>query len=210
MWKFAFAATAFVSSVSSSPVAAQSLELGPSLGWYQPLSTFRVGPVESTDLPQSPRELRGFAWGVDGRLLLQKRAGVEGIFATAASTVPGCECPGGFALPPTGERVSLVAVQGLYRIPIGEANEIGFGLGPTMVQHGGEGYGRYGSPKSWGGIGGVELSQLLGSHLEAAAHALAAAYSFHLGYPPQSGPQLDLLIFLDVRWRWRAASPNDR
>ena len=31
---------------------AQSLELGASVGWYQPLSDFRLGGIASTDLPQ--------------------------------------------------------------------------------------------------------------------------------------------------------------
>jgi hypothetical protein len=191
-------------------LAAQSVELGASFGWYQPLWGFRLGPIASTDLPQHANDLRGIAWGAEARVPVRDRFGVEAVFTTAASTVPGCLCPGGYILPPTGERVNLAAVEGLYRIPIGGRNEVSFGLGPAMIQHGGEGYGRYGSPKSWGGLGGIEVSHSLTSHVEAAARALAAAYSFHLDFPPQSGPQLDLVISLSIRWRFRAASLKER
>jgi hypothetical protein len=210
MRKFLCAAILIVLSAERASLKAQALELGASFGWYQPLGTLRVGPIESTDLPQSASDLRGIAWGAEARLPLYKRAGIEGIFAMAASTVPGCACPGGSILPPTGERVSLAAVEGLYRIPIDGSNEVSFGLGPAMIQHGGEGYGRYGSPKSWGGVGGLEVTHSVGSHVEAAARALAAVYSFHLDFPPESGPQLDLLMSLSVRWRLRASSPNER
>jgi hypothetical protein len=198
-----------VLSTSHSPLAAQALELGATFGWYQPLSGFTVGPIESTDLPERASDLRGVAWGAEARVPVRRRAGFGAIFATATSSVPGCLCPGG-SLPSTGERVSLLAGEGLYRIPIGGPNEVSVGLGPAVIQHGGEGYGRYGSPKSWGGIGGIEVSRSMASHFVVAAQAHAAAYSFRLDFPPQSGPQVDLLLSLTLRWRLRSTPPSDR
>lgn len=202
MRKFLFAALIVLS--TGARLAAQTLDFGASVGWYQPLSGFRVGPIESTDLPQRARDLRGVAWGAEARVPLRHRTGIEAIYATATSTVPGCLCPGGYILPPTGERVSLIAVEGLYRISIGAPNEVSLGLGPAMIQHGGQGYGHYGSPKSWGGVGGIEVSRSVASHVVLAAEAHAAAYSFRLDFPPQSGRQLDLLLLLTLRWRLRA------
>jgi len=201
---------AIVLSAGHAPLAAQAIELGATFGWYQPLSSFQTGAVGSTDLPRQASDLRGIAWGAEVRVPLRDRAGVGAIFATVTSTVPGCICPGGHTLPPTGERVSLVAVEALYRTPIGGPNKLSFEIGPAMIQHGGDGYGHYGSPKSWGGVGGIEVSRSLASHFEAAARALAAAYSYHMDFPPQSGPQLDLIVSLALRWHLGAASHNSR
>ena len=189
----------------STRAGAQTIELGASVGWYQPLSGLSSGDVLSTDLPQRARELRGVAWGGEVRLPLRGAMSLEGVVATAASTTPGCLCPGG-PLPPTGQRVNLVSVEGLYTIAIRGSNELSVGLGPAMIEHTGEGYGRYGSPKSWGGAGSVELAHSLTSHFEVAARALGAAYSFHLDFPPQSGRQLDLFVSISGRWRFGAVN----
>jgi hypothetical protein len=165
-----------------------------------------LGQIASTDLPRHASELAGIAWGGEARWSFRERLGIEAILATAASTVPSCSCPGGFVVPPTGERVDVAAVEGLYRVPLRGRNEVSFGLGPALIEHAGEGYHRYGSPKSWGGAGDIEATHALTSHLEASARALASAYSFRLDFPPQSGPQLDLLMSVSVRWRLRAVS----
>ena len=209
MRSFIYTALLVMAAGTRASIGAQSIELGGLFGWYQPLADFRFGSIQSTDLPASARDLHGIAWGGDARLALGKRAAVEAIVESATSTTPGCACPGGYILPPTTERVTLAAVEGLYRVPLGGTNEFSFGGGPAMIQHGGDGYGRYGSPKSWGGVGSVEIGHAVNSHLEAAARVLGAAYSFRLDFPPQSGPQFDLLVSLGVRWRFRAGSSND-
>ena len=210
MMRKSLAAALTVLSTGYAPLPAQTLELGALFGWYEPLARFHIGEVITTDLPYKAAQLRGISRGAEARVRLHGNLAIEAVFSTTTSTSPGCVCPGGQTLPPTGQRVSLVVVEGLYRKPLGGANEVSLGLGPAMIQHGGEGYGRYGSPKSLGGAGSIEVSRLLTSHLDASARALAAAYSFYLDYPPQSGPQLDLVISLSVRWRLRAASRRER
>jgi len=188
---------------------AQSLELGASVGWYQPLSDFRLGGIASTDLPQHASELHGVEWGGEARVRFRNRTGVGAVFATATSTVPGCTCPGGSRLSPTGERVSVVALEGLYTIPA-SSYELSLGLGPALIRHGGEGYGRYGSPRSWGAVGAIEIARNVTSHFGVTARALATTYSFSLDFPPQSGRQFDLLMSLGGRWRLHSASPSGR
>ena len=105
--------------------------------------------------------------------------------------------------------MSVIALEGLYRIPV-SSYEISVGVGPALIQHGGEGYERYGSPRSWGGIGAIEIGHNLTSHFGVAAGALATAYSFKLDFPPQSGRQFDVLMSLGGRWRLHSASPTAR
>ena len=200
--KIVWAASAVVFVAGGRSLATQGIELGASVGWYQPLGSFRLGSFATTDLPEQATDLRGIAWGGEARLLLRERAGIEAIITSAASTTPGCTCPGGHDLPPTGQRVNIAALDVFYHRAI-TPSSIAVGLGPAMIEHGGNGYGRYGSPKSWGGVGVIEVSRPLVSHVDGAARILAAAYSFHLDYPPQSGPQLDLLLLVSIRWRLR-------
>lgn len=105
--------------------------------------------------------------------------------------------------------MSVIALEGLYRIPV-SSYEISLGLGPALIQHGGEGYGRYGSPRSWGGVGTIEIARDVTSHFGVAAGALATAYSFNLDFPPQSGRQFDVLMSLGGRWRLHSAPPTAR
>ncbi len=191
-----------LSCLIASPAAAQVLSVGPSVGYYRPFGRFDPAPIVSTDLPREPRSLAGRTWGAEARLTLRGRLGIEGSFSTVASTVPGCTCPNGY-LNPTNERVNMFIITGQYSVtpphgPIG----LVVSAGPAAIQHGGTGYGRYGSPRSWGGAGGVEATGRLSSHLEAVARVTAVAYSFHLGFPPQSGNQVDGLLTLGARLRF--------
>jgi hypothetical protein len=189
-------------------LAAQTVELGVSFGWYQPAWDFWPGPWGATNLPQHSMDLSGIAWGGEARVRLNDRVAIGAIFTTATSTVPGCMCPGGHDLPPTGERVNLAAAVGLFRLPIGTSSEVSLGLGPAMIQHGGEGYGSYGSPTSWGRAGVIEASHRLVSHLDGVARVLALRYWFN--FEPERGPQLDLVTSVGLRWRFRDAPSRRR
>lgn len=192
---------------SSAPLAAQVISIGPSIGYYRPFGQFDPTGLFSTALPRQPSDLAGIAWGVDASVRLPHRIGAEATFSTVTSTVPGCVCPGG-PRPPTGERVTLLVLAGQYRIGLPRRDyELLLGAGPATIQHGGDGYGYYGSPRSWGGAGALELTGRLASHIEAVARVMGLAYSFRLQSPPQSGRQFDGLVSLTARWRFGNASP---
>jgi hypothetical protein len=195
---------------SSAPLAAQVVSIGPSIGYYRPFGRFDPASLFSTALPRQPSDLAGMAWGVEVSLRLRRRIGAEAIFSTVTSTVPGCLCPGG-PRPPTGERVTLLVLAGQYRIDLPRrAYDLRLSAGPATIQHGGDGYGYYGSPRSWGGAGALELTRRMGSHVEAVARAMGLAYSLHHQALPQSGGQFDGLISLAARWRFGAALPGER
>lgn len=181
---------------------AQSIEIGPSIGYYRPLAQFDPAPYLSSDLPERPSELQGIALGANARVVLGRRAAVEGTFATIASRLPVFISPGNAMAFHTAERVNVLTLEGQLSVsPVGAASEVRVGAGPAFVQHRGEGYSRYGSPRSWGAALGIEIARSLASHFEATARAQGIVYQFNLASPPQHGRQIDGLLGLGMRWR---------
>lgn len=209
MLTFSRAALALSLATSAAPLAAQVVSIGPSIGYYRPFGQFDPGNVISTALPRQPSDLAGIAWGVDASVRLRGGLGAEGIFSTVTSTVPGCVCPGG-PRPPTGERVTMLVLAAQYGAALPRDYELLLSAGPANIQHGGDGYGYYGSPRSWGGAGAVELTRRIASQFETGIRVMGLAYSFRPRSVPQSGKQFDGLVSLTARWRFRAVSPNER
>jgi hypothetical protein len=46
----------------------------------------------------------------------------------------------------------------------------------------------------------LELVLPLASHWDSVTSGTGAGYSFNLDYPPQHGPQLDVLLSIGARW----------
>lgn len=142
-----------------------------------------------------------YSGGGSAQVTFAGRLGIEGAVSTAASTIRGCPCPGGFVLPPTPARVTVATVAGQYDLSNRPARyRLSANVGPALMRHGGAAYGRYGSPTSWGGTAGLELAASIAKHLHVVATVSGVGYSFNLASPPEHGPQLDATALLGVRW----------
>lgn len=190
---------------------AQTISLGPSLGYYRPLGRFRATNVLSTDLPTVPSGLAGLAWGGELGIALQQRVRIQAAFSTIASTLPTLINPGFATAINTHERVNVVTLEAQYALISGHAiSQLLVGVGPTFVQHRGEGYARHGAPRSFGAAGGVEFVRGVTHALQLAADLGTAIYSMNVPNPPQHGTQFDALLTLSARWRinLRGVSPD--
>jgi hypothetical protein len=193
-------------------VLAQGIEIGPSVGYYRPLREFDPAAVSASDLPSRPSELSGVAWGAEMGAAFRNRIGIEATFSTIASTLPPFGNPGLGTVSRTEERVNILTLEAQYDVaPSQGGSQLLVSAGPTMIQHRGEGYSRYGSPGSWGGVAGLEFVHGVTQHLQLAVNLRGVLYSFNLSSPPQHGTQLDGLAVISVRWRvpLRSASPNE-
>ncbi len=152
----------------TAPLSAQrGVDIGPFAGYYLPFGRFDPASVYSSDLPTEPSELRGIAWGADVRLSLHDRLGAEAIVSTAGSTLRGTVSPGNGRLLQSNERVNLAVVEGQYDVaPVPANYHILLSAGPAFIQHTGQGYAQYGSPRSWGGAFGVEFMRPVASQLQ--------------------------------------------
>src|SRR5437879_10594258 len=95
-------------------IPAQAIDIGPSLGFYQPPRGFDPASILSSDLPEKPSELRGLAWGAEARVSLRKRLSIEGAFATIPSKTRGFVSPGNAAFLQSRERVNVFTLEGQY------------------------------------------------------------------------------------------------
>lgn len=190
-----------LASVGQLASAQVTYAIQPLVGYYQPLGHFDPAAFYSTDLPRTPSDLAGLLWGGSAQVTFAGRLGIEGAVSTAASTIRGCPCPGGFVLPPTPARVTVATVAGQYDLSNRPARyRLSANVGPALMRHGGAAYGRYGSPTSWGGTAGLELAASIAKHLHVVATVSGVGYSFNLASPPEHGPQLDATALLGVRW----------
>lgn len=184
------------------PVLAQSIELGPSIGYYRPLRGFDPAAFTASDLPTRPNELSGVAWGVEMAAAFRNRMGIEAGFSTTPSTLPAFGNPGFGAVSRTEERVNVVSLEAQYDVvPRQGPSQLRVSAGPTMIQHRGDGYSRYGSPSSWGGAMGLEFVHGVMRQLEFTARLHGVIYAFNLSSPPQHGTQFDALASVGLRWR---------
>jgi hypothetical protein len=189
--------------IVAAPAAAQvAVDVGPLIGYYRPFGRFAPASIMSTDMPTQPSDLSGRLWGAEAHVTMHGRFGVDALGATATSTLPSCLCPEG----PTGEthaRVNLAVVEGQYDLSLApDRYHLWLGAGPSIVQHAGTGYARYGSPTSVAGGLSLHFAAPLGSHVQLAASAMGLRYSFNLDFPPEHGPQLDGLASVGLRWHW--------
>lgn len=183
--------------------------IGPLVGYYRPFGHFDPASVYSTSLPQEPSDLSGVAWGAEGQLSFGGRLGLEGQLASASSTIPEVITPGGPS-GPTNARVTIATLQARYDAsPSREKAGVWLSAGPALIEHGGDAYRRYGSPRSVGVAAGIGIAVPITSTLRVVAGVTALRYSFdvpmpaELRYNPGSmehGTQTDAIFHLGLRW----------
>jgi hypothetical protein len=193
----------------SAPVRAQRGAIGLFAGYYRPFGHFDAASVYAASLPVEPSDLRGFAGGGVGQLLLGRRFGIEGQAAVVHSTVPAVTTPGGIR-GPTNASVDFVTLEGEYDIsPTPERYRVWLNAGPAFVRHGGDAYAQYGSPTSVGGAAGVGLIVPMGRQLNLATSLTTLWYIFDLAMAPelqrnpgrlQHGAQRDAMLQVGLRW----------
>jgi hypothetical protein len=116
--------------------------------------------------------------------------------------LPGCLCPGGI-IDPAPVRVTTATLEAqLDLAPPHAPYRLWATAGPAMIRHGGIGYERPRSPESWGGALGLDFAAPARAHWQLTAAARGIGYSFNLEFPPQHGPQFDVLGSLGLRWRY--------
>lgn len=180
---------------------AQGFGIGPSVGYYRPFRDFAPASVYASDLPTTTSQLAAPTWGLDAYLGLRARWRLRGFVSTASSKLPPFASPGGGGITQTRERVTLATLEAEYALVQPSANtRVLVSAGAATIQHGGEGYSRYGSPRSWGATIGLEFEHALSRHVQLAAAARAISYSFNLNSPPEHGRQFDGVFTLGVRW----------
>ncbi len=139
--------------------------------------------------------------------------GLEAAFSTIASTLPPFANPGSGVVSRTEERVNVLTLEAQYDVaPSQGVSQLLLSAGPTMIQHRGDGYSRYGSPSSWGGVVGLEFVRGVTHQLQFAAGLRGFVYDLNVASSAQRGTQFDGLATLGVRWRvpLGTASSNDR
>ena len=196
-----------ITAVQPAPVAAQSrFELGPLVAFYRPAGTFRSAPYYDVVLPNSPRDLAGFAWGAQGRLWLSSRTGVQLQVAQACSNVGGGNTPAG-PYPPRQARVLTLSVQGLYNVlptPLGEGSRLWLSAGFGLVRHGGSAYARYGSPAQLASVVGLGYAKPIARRLTATLGLSTSLYyidvSDNNGTSIEHGFQADGLLHAGLIW----------
>ncbi len=195
---------------AAAPLQAQrGIEVDAQLGYYLPTGQFEHSNLVATGLPVRPADLKGVALGGEARLWLAPRWGVQVQGSTASSTTPEVLTPGG-CCQPMPVRVSAFTAQALYGLRLAERSRLWLGAGPAVVRHGGEGYARFGSPRSLGGSVGGGMSVRLAGGVRATADVGALLYGYRVHAPAdwapsttgivQSGFRKDLLVSVGLGW----------
>ncbi|MHB1863840.1 MAG: hypothetical protein ACYCVL_12830 [Gemmatimonadaceae bacterium] len=98
----------------ASPLAAQTeWSLGPLVGAYRAVGSFEQASIYDTDLPYTPQDLHGSAWGAEARAWFGGRWGAQLQVSSSTSTIGPTVSPEG----PTRTRtanVQLATAQALY------------------------------------------------------------------------------------------------
>jgi len=185
--------------------AQTSIGSGVITGYYQPLGRFEPAPILSTGLPKVPTDLRGHATGLDGQVSIGGHWGIEAFASTTPSHLIGCICPGGGG-PRDGinARVNVAVLEGQYDIlPAPSQYRLWVSAGPALVQHAGDAYTPYDSPRSWAAAFGLDLAVDLAGPFQLHANATTMTYTFDvMPDSPQSlerGRQLDALFSVGLR-----------
>lgn len=209
------AVVAFGSALSlgvARPLAAQvSVELGPVVGYYHPLGHFGPASVYATDLPTTPQELSGTAWGGQARVWIGSHFGNGAQASVASSTVEqGCTPGPGGCLPSRSARVLAVSARVLYDLsPKPRTYRVWVGVGPVLVRHGGTSYAPYGPPTDFGTSLGAGADVRLIGGLRVSAGVNTLFYTLYLPMPAdlqlnggalEYGPQTDMLLELGATW----------
>lgn len=193
------------------PLAAQSVDVEVTTGYYRPLGSFDPASVYVVTLPSHPSQLAGLSFGGAVGLAVSDRVGVDGRVYTVGSSVPRAITPGG-ARGPTSVRITAWLLEGTYDVsPRSNRARVSVTAGGAVVQYGGDAYAPFGSPRSLGGELGARLLVPLGHDVSLAANVTTLWYTLRVGMasgganasPLQAGRQRDVGIALGLRWRLR-------
>lgn len=194
-----------------------TLELGPLVGSYVPARNFGPSDDGYTGLPIATSDLSAMAVGLDARVWLGWRAGLE-LQATEAKSNFGGGI--GICIPPPGScgvtprnhaTITTVAAQMMYRPAAGGPLRLSAGAG--IVSRGGTAYGPifnvvpFRGTTTVAGAVGADMDLPLGHRLVASVGITALAYALDvrdsLGQRYEHGTQIDLLPHVNLAWRWR-------
>jgi hypothetical protein len=183
------------------------VDVGPLLALYAPLSAFQAAPYYTTQLPTSPGDLGGFAWGGEARLWMTLRVGLQFQVASTSSMVGGGNTPGG-PVPSTPARVLTASVQALYQVATaGHGAQFWIGGGLGVVRHEGAAYAPYGAPAQLATALGAGAAMPLRRHLTATVGITTFLYSMDVadsaGTSLEHGAQVDPLVHAGFTWSWR-------
>jgi hypothetical protein len=208
------AASALVLGFAAPLCAQSSVELEPFAGFYLPIGSFAPASVYYTSLPNKPSDLSGLALGVEARMSITRRLGVQLQAAVANSTIGQVITPGG-ASGPFQAQVAIVTAEAVYDIsPSAENVHFWVSAGPALIRHGGEAYSNAtgGAPITFGGALGAGLKLPVASRLSLTASVETILYQLNIKLPPESsqnpgklesGSQADLLVHVGLVWSWR-------
>lgn len=198
------------------PTAASAqirVEVGPMIAAYVPVGSYRHdAPYWRVGTPDSPRENRGTAWGVEGRLWLTPRYGIEVKGVATTATHGAFLVPSGAPPFTTESRVLAVSAQGLYNlVPTSRTTNLWLSAGGGVVRYSGSAYGPFGSPSRPAAAAGMGTSVRLLGAARASVGVDALLYEFELSRAPGGldagryahGLQADLLLHAGVALRLR-------
>lgn len=193
------------------PVLAQvGVEVAATLGYYSPLSSFRPAASYSSDLPHSPGDLAGVAYGAQLRLWLSSRIGLELEGTTSASIVGGGPTPEGEART-TSARISSGSMLLLYQLTRrSERAHLWLGAGGGAIQHGGRTYEPYGRPVNFAAVVGLGSAIRISGGLSANVGVTSMIYDLDIRGTPRTdggvrerGRQVDMLMQTGLSYRLR-------
>ena len=201
--------SAILAAISSSTLAAQNhFELGPTVGAFAPLGSFRAQSFYSSGLPLTPEDLTGLNLGVQGRLWTRSQFGFQIDGGVALSRVGGGGTPIGVSASYPA-RIFTGSAQLLYRITSAEAPvRLWFSGGAGVVQYGGRAYSTFTGRTRPAGVFGIATAILLHPGLDLNVGLSGFVYGLDLrdtSVPglQQGGNQLDARLQTGISWAWR-------
>lgn len=188
--------------VSSAARAQLRVDVGATIGQYSPLGSFDKGSAQRMNVPNSPGDLAGTAFGGELRVWIVPRIGIGFDGSTVSSRVGGGTTPGGYVAP-TGARVSTGSAQLLFRVTSDESRaRVWLSAGGGLVKHGGDAYVQFGEPTNFAGVFGVGSAIRLAGALHAELGVTTMFYNVNmsgtsLAFGPglfERGSQTDLML----------------
>lgn len=180
-------------------------EFGPIIGYCRPVGSFESTSASAVTLPAHPSDNAGAALGLEGRLWVGRRFGVELRAANEWSSVPASVPPGG-PVGPTAAHVLTLAAQGIWALAVGPKARAWVGAGVGLMRHGGSANAPYGSPTNVAGTIGLGSSIRVHDPIRAVLGVTTYLYSLNvqsaLGPTLERGCQVDPLVHLGMVWSW--------
>ena len=188
-------------------LAQRVVQVGPAVGAYLPIGRFNNSTIFSTEMPSTPSELRGVAWGARGRLWLQPSWGVQVQAMVSSRHVGGgVFVPSGGVTSPRTARITMVDAEAIYR-PSTASWPVWLGAGLGVIDHGGSAYGGPGVEGQTSLTGTVvtgidwHLSKALVATLGATAWLYPLGVRSPFGQRYEGGFQVDIVPFVSMAWQ---------